>query len=476
MEKQHFDDPVPLEKYLSQFGPRALFRGQTAHYLTPQGDPSLITSFGRQGCIPPLMHKWTFYAEEILRKLQLLPEIVGNRINLLQALLQHYGWRSFYIDFSNTPGVAAWFAAHRFKMTPTMCLCNDCFDESAILVTDYVKYEPWTGDGNIYVINRSRAAMQGVFAYDLSSLATDQKWRFSRQAAWLLGPFRQADGGRLDPRSIVAHVTAPAKVLAELAAKNGISSQLDLFPSAKEDPILAYLEAIPWEALNKNKQEHAEFPVFVRGLRIPKYTDDFIKRQPSNVAMYTEFWISSKRPRKDHPANIFKTALFIKAPEAAYFRGVGNESRIFPRIKQLLERHQCVIIEISNLIRLPGESPTFYTKGVIIHDTGNGLISVDELVVDHPGMACIEIGLNRGWAYRWEGDRLLRNPSPDDCTCQNGHRHEQHIGAMLAVEWTLNESRVRRQGKRVIRVDADFDSRPSIRDELFNVNTPILSQ
>ncbi len=50
-----------------------------------------------------------------------------------QALLQHYGWRSFYVDCSACASVAAWFASHTFSQKNVIKLCEDC-DELAIMM------------------------------------------------------------------------------------------------------------------------------------------------------------------------------------------------------------------------------------------------------------------------------------------------------------------------------------------------------
>ena len=86
-----------LKAFLATFDDGFLFRGQTSHYKTSNGNASLTSSFARKGCNPTRMYKWSFYASELLR----MWGIVDANVDWVQALLQHYGWRSFYEVLSN---------------------------------------------------------------------------------------------------------------------------------------------------------------------------------------------------------------------------------------------------------------------------------------------------------------------------------------------------------------------------------------
>src|SRR6478752_3312716 len=81
-----------------------LFRGQTAHYEDADG-ANVSSSFSRNGCIPPVMRQWSYYAGSILHHLRGSATLKVD-IGTAQALLQHYGWRSFFVDVSVGPAVA----------------------------------------------------------------------------------------------------------------------------------------------------------------------------------------------------------------------------------------------------------------------------------------------------------------------------------------------------------------------------------
>ena len=93
-----------------RFASGFLFRGQVKHYFDETGAPSFPTSFERKGCVPPLMQKWLYFARALLRAVS-EDKYEDISDEFVQAILQHYGWRSFYIDLTKSLAVACWFAA-----------------------------------------------------------------------------------------------------------------------------------------------------------------------------------------------------------------------------------------------------------------------------------------------------------------------------------------------------------------------------
>jgi hypothetical protein len=57
-----------LNQWLSSIPSDALFRGQRNQF-TKNGQTCIATSFERHGCVPPLMFKWRYYANELIRLL-----------------------------------------------------------------------------------------------------------------------------------------------------------------------------------------------------------------------------------------------------------------------------------------------------------------------------------------------------------------------------------------------------------------------
>lgn len=88
-----------LEAHFSKYKSGYLFRGQVKHYLDSNGFTSIPTSFSRHGCIPDVMFKWMHCAKAMIRGFTGV-DYFNIDLELSQAILQHYGWRSFYVDLT----------------------------------------------------------------------------------------------------------------------------------------------------------------------------------------------------------------------------------------------------------------------------------------------------------------------------------------------------------------------------------------
>lgn len=51
-----------------------------------------------------------------------------------QAILQHYGWRSFFLDATADASVACWFAANSYRTESCGELIEDCFEDPLFVV------------------------------------------------------------------------------------------------------------------------------------------------------------------------------------------------------------------------------------------------------------------------------------------------------------------------------------------------------
>lgn len=93
---------------------KRVFRGQTRQYLRTTGHPSLLPAASRPGFNRTLDPGWTFTASVLASALQ-LPQGGGSNDTFVwvPALLQHYGFGSYYLDVSADPLVALWFSLHR---------------------------------------------------------------------------------------------------------------------------------------------------------------------------------------------------------------------------------------------------------------------------------------------------------------------------------------------------------------------------
>ena len=140
MEKIKVSSIPELKDVLSGFNDGYLFRGQSRHYTDGSSTPSLTPSFfsSRERCVPPTRHRWSTHADFIIHT------ILGHSNfdeQLSEAILQHYGWKSFFLDLSASSHVAAWFASHSFSEKVSWHMSEDCYETAVQLHNLKASYE-----------------------------------------------------------------------------------------------------------------------------------------------------------------------------------------------------------------------------------------------------------------------------------------------------------------------------------------------
>lgn len=431
MERLTVSSVEELEAGLAKFGEDALYRGQVKHYgaLTA---PEMNTSFSRHGCDPYNMPKWLHYASTAMSAL--VPSLQqSDDLEVTQAILQHYGWRSWFLDASADPAISAWFASHAYSEQIGIDMLEDCFEDWIWLRRKHAKYTPTEGDGHLYVLSRQKLAEAGLKAIDLASIPLDDcRPRFHAQAAWLVGPLK----GNLPITAIEAHIVSPAEVLQAYAAKYGIADTARVFPNAKEDPVLTTLLALPWERIRlPEKDDDPEFdvPAFHRALELPEYFNDgYRKIMPEYYAFYDSKSLAEGLDG-DHGIHIHRV------DDIAMY-GHGDVTMNFPHVAAMLEGHDHIAFEVDALIRLPESGPAHhYSKGISVKRGEDGTIAIADLVVDHPGRQITGVGVNYGWHYvvgddgKWS--RVLKHA--EECPCPNAWRHERHLSALTIIDHLL---------------------------------------
>jgi hypothetical protein len=416
-----------LEAALATFGDDALYRGQVRHFGQLNA-PAMNSSFDRLGC-DGSMPKWSHYARMALSAL--VPQLEeSDDLEFTQAILQHYGWRSWFLDASSNPAISAWFASHGYSEKIGIDMLEDCFEDYIWLRRKHASYAPSEGNGHLYVLSKARLTELGLRAIDLASIPLpDARPRFHAQAAWLVGPTK----GNLPITAIEAFITAPADVFRAYAAKNGIIDTARVFPNAAEDPVLASLLGLPWDRMKLPEQpgEKPKFdvPAFRRTLELPEYFNDgYRKIMPSHYAFYDSKSIAESLPA-DQGLHV------VSVPDIAMY-GVVEVSMRFPRVTALLGSHSQLAFEVDALIRLPESGPaSHYSKGLSVRRGEDGTIAVSELVVDHPGRQITGVAVNFGWHYNVdEGGLWTRVEHAEQCPCPNTWRHEQHLVALTIID------------------------------------------
>lgn len=413
----------------------SLFRGQVQHFEDPVGAPSITTSFDRHGCVPPKMLKWTHYAKELFRVLS----GPGHEIpkHYPDAILQHYGWRSFYVDVTKSPAVAAWFASHIYTKGNLVVEMTEDADEAFVLLAHNApKYVSAEKPGHIYIVSKSKAQTGDAVFVDLTEIeCEDTKPRFHSQQGGLIGPLSK----RLAPEAVLEHWIVPAAVLRDFAAEAGLRQTEDLFPPREQDIFLKLLLAVPWEHVGTD----AKFPAFRRGLDIPEYDYRTTRRYSSDTAFSRRKWLS----RQDHLGrySLLGSALRLGVGEESFYYHVDSPPEKLPRLAKLLGESQVVVIETDGIVRAPeGARGDEYTKGIVLHSAEGGLVHVSELAAKHPGTKLTGARALAPWTYRLDSDgTFVRQPHEHDCPCNNPGRHEQLFRYAQVIECLLGEGAFR---------------------------------
>ena len=432
MDKQYCETLEELKATIARYEPGTLYRGQTQHYPDPNGHPSLSTSFQRQGCVPELMIKWTYYAKRALQHLvRGWKDSSDTATN--QAILQHYGFRSFFLDASGDPRVAAWFASNKFESKNEVTLVEDCFEDPVWLRTLNAWFVPTKDIGHLYLISQKALRQNGVQAVHLSEIATKEGTpRYIRQDAYMVGPLI-SDG--LGGDCILCHIIAPAKVLRDFAGEYNTDW---LFPEPSDDPVYSELLSMPWEKIRNAQGEGLE--VFRRSLELPEYSYHLQKHMPPRSAMYRPFWTRDlPTPKNCQPKTAMKIAQILCG--SSLYHGTSTPRFILTELNKLFENYDEISIELDGLIYHGMD--TQYGKGVGIVKVSKDVVCVFEYGVNHPGLRIMGIGRFYGLHYRidnhggWE-----RIPHEDDCKC--GSDHIEHFNLLGRVDLSLQDGWVER--------------------------------
>ena len=411
-----------LEACFDKYQNGYLFRGQVAHYTKDSGDVSIPTSFSRHGCIPPIMLKWCHYSRAMIRAFTGL-NYFDIDLELSQAILQHYGWRSFYVDLTKSPHVAAWFASNKYTETKAIHGCEDINENYLWLVHKAGNYSESESIGHIYVIDKIALESLGVNIHDLTILQGEEgKLRFHAQQACLVGNLDDY----LPSQTIAAHIQVPPDVLRSFYKKNGLQNVEDLFPSKSEDFILNTLLNLPWEKVNAETM----VPTFRRALDIPEYElneNSYIKHLPPDVSLYERFWIADNVNDADEN---FSNTIFFKLPQVSFYSNT-NKSFDLTHVNRVLDEYGRFFIEVDGLIRvIEMPEPHTFEKGVYVSKTESGLISVAALTIDHPSNVVTGIGVDVGWFYKYENGLWVTVEHEEKCPCNNDLRHELHFSLL----------------------------------------------
>lgn len=409
-----------LRKIVSRLPNGLLYRGQTGHYLSPEGGVSMPSSQLRKGCVPSELRKWSFYAREAITAFS---GGEGPGLELVQALLQHYGWRSFYVDLSANVHVGCWFAGHSYSEEVVLEMGEDYEERPVLLRHRSATYRPHAEAGHLYAVDPARASKGDARCIDLrSELGTDFSARYEKQAGWLVGPLADP----LEPECVVAHVSGPGLVFQELAREGGLCETADLFPAASQDAFLEMFESVPWKRLGLG-----EPPAFARDLELPDYHCTPRGRYGPNVA----FPLMREMPHEG--------PITYLVPNEMFFAGPDGPAHDLSAAAALVRKHRFVRVETEDLIRLPEHFRSdLYCKGFYMEWVGEQ-VQVGAIMAEHPGLDLAVGAGDAGWFYSLSASgSFTRISHAKECPCDKPHRHEQLLSAVIAFDWLLRNGTV----------------------------------
>ncbi len=438
MEEIKIESVKQLAKEIQRLPDGLLFRGQSKHYVDETGAVSMPTSFARNGCEPPLQLKWSHYARFIHRA---LTGKYTKDLHQAQAILQHYGWRSFFIDVASNPAVGAWFASHAFESRQVLELCEDCAELPLFARHQLASYSQAREMGYLYVVDSTAVRQSGIELFDLTEIeATDCRPRFHAQSAWLIGPLRD----NLPPEVIRACISGPAGVFSAYAAGAGLSGTSDLFPPRHEDQMLTLLLSVPWELV----ADLGGVPVFSRGLQLPEYDHSFSKIHPAHTAFFSPGWVADGRAcleleKGQQGSPDLLDAAIYRTPESAFYNETADDSRPLHSVTSALQRQRVIIFESDGILRHPEfHDSDEYMKGVYLRMVDERTVEVAELTIVHPGLERHGVGVSRGWYYAIDDDQCWTQISHEEaCPCDNTLRHEHHLWIVATVDELLANGR-----------------------------------
>lgn len=422
-----------LGAFFDGLAPGVLFRGQTREYLRTDGGPDIRTSFDRHGCIPSRMLKWWHYSRAILstyvKGFDGLTDLATD-----QAILQHYGWRSFFLDATADASVACWFAANSYRTEPCGEMIEDCSEDPLFVVRQRAWYEPADDRGCVYVLSRKALRARDLQTVDLVEITTAAgRHRCLAQSAFMVGPLN----GPLPDDCIVTRVFAPSAVFQAYATQKPELTCEALFPGPAIDPVMAALLSIPWVKREVDSDgDGIGIDFFERGLPLPEYEVKTIRRTGGGTAYYRRFWLADAAG----PETLLAETTFYLTDETT-FHGTASGELVFPNLTRLLRERKSVALEIDGLVRHPyAANSSQYGKGIYLEMLEDGTMFLTELAVDHFGARPGGFGITRGCyfqvddAFRWR-----RVDYPDQCDCGREAHHTHHLVVAEHFEHALKE-------------------------------------
>jgi hypothetical protein len=358
-------------------------------------------------------------------------DVTSEKSTYVEALMQHYGWRSRFIDLSDNPLVSLFFAGYAFSMKKVNHMTEDCFEEFLIEVKNEAYYSISSEtQGYLYVIDRERVeSIAPNTLVDLKEGLTDKNLRPIRQSGYLL---ENADGSlnRVVNNSIVEVLKIDTSIITELCEAENVTSD-NLFPNNDEDIIYNVLLSLPRKEIVLENGENSNF--FIKLFNLPEYNINYAKFQLPHIAYYSSFWIKDiiqeSLSGNQESKSRYLDALDIRCRDdiSFHFSTQFDDKLECRNLLEVLRKISTLIIEYDNLFKYHVENVTEYQKGIILEIVDN-MVKVEEIGVDYVGKSLQGVIGFKPRYYSIIGDEFVEPIRiVGDCPCNDDRRHDHLI-------------------------------------------------
>lgn len=417
-----------------------LFRGQTRLYdkiRSGRARPNTIV-------VPEVENGWNTIINRLTKRTS------ASKFN--QAILQHYGLPTFYIDLTSDPLTAAWFSCNRYEeLEPTMWIGN------TFRFQDETTYKAITdGVGYVFVLEipnyKDMIANNELFDLDHDDIFL----RPHSQSAYLM----------LDQPPRLPNPNSYIIETLEIERSKFTSSKTlkGLFPNPKNDKGYASLLDVPYVQLpsfyfsKKEKQEPKEednkmsidmdkfFVVGKRAIRIPLYIEskddlfefnpkwkDTVIYEPSPFRLWKTETFNISEIHEGQNSVFGETAKITISPIASdkLFSDKNDTELAWPLINSNSIFFTKAVLDHDKVI---DHSPPYV--GIWLHKD-NDLILELHLIADED-----DIQIQLGHAFVLDNGKLSYVKVDKECDCGKPEDHIQIVSSLLKIHAMIKKQEV----------------------------------
>lgn len=442
------------------------FRGQTKNYPFVPSMRRALENFEHVD-VPLTTFQWEVLIWRALQEVGVEKKFSEDKYRLIgMALLQAYGYRSWFIDVTKTPEIALWFALNKHSKETTRILKqeNPEFHPCLHVPTSYYEQTDLS-EGYFYIIDVTDCE---DILFDLTRYVPKKALRVHAQnAAAIFEP----DDRPIDD-SIVVEIKLTGDVL-----KYGFTQEFTydtLFPSLKEDSFYRYLLTLPYFVPTGHLQKHMApaFPV----VSVPFYRHN-VKEVLDLGLRINVLTVPSFFPVENGkiggvrfdtvPACVVKTKQFkfidalqilipqypskrpfyqfqipeVESPTEPSTYGSKEEENsgsLHPNLSIWPTNNLLIIFALSPLYLPLGEfSHEFLPKGLWI------VFDDNEMYVARFGFEDLSFVAEAGMHFRKDVDKYQIAKQKDDCSCGDFDCHMRHLNFFLFISHLIDTGRWR---------------------------------